>query len=195
VTVDPKSGLGLTSPCKGEVGGEAAGRGSNLRFTRTKTMTNRARRLRGTMTDAELKLWNALRRRQIDGLQFRRQHAVGSYVLDFHCPTLRLAIEIDGGQHNTASGQAADAARSRWLGTKGIAVQRYWNNDVLTNLSGVLEDLARLVEQRRREVVRDCSSDLTPPRHARSQVYAGCVNLPAMRADPPLSGEGEGNAA
>ncbi len=179
----PKPLRESTSPCKGEVGSEAAGRGSSSRFTRTKVITNRARRLREVMTDAETKLWKALRRRQVDDLQLRRQHAVGNYVLDFYCPSIRLAIEIDGGQHNTPSARAADTSRTEWLNNKGIIVLRYWNNDVLANLTGVLEDIVRSVAERQR---------LTPPRRARSQVSAGCANLAAKRADPPLSGEGDG---
>ena len=170
MTGNPPPLRGLTSPCKGEVGGEAAGRGSPSRFARTKAMTHRAQRLRSAMTDAETELWKALRRRQIVNLQFRRQHAVGNYVLDFYCPSILLAIEIDGGQHNTPSGLATDASRTKWLANKGIAVLRYWNNDVLANLNGVLEDIARAVDERLR---------LTPPRRA-------------SRADPPLSGEGDG---
>ena len=145
------------------------------------------------MTDTEIKLWNALRRRQIGDLQFRRQHAIGNYVLDLYCPTLKLAIEVDGGQHNTASGQATDLRRTTWLNEHGIVVLRYWNNDVLGNLTGVLEDIARFVEQHRQGVnIAHSDKKLTPPRRARSQVYAGCVNLAAKRADPPLPGEGKG---
>jgi very-short-patch-repair endonuclease len=173
VTIGPEPLHELTSPCKGEVGGEAAGRGSSTRFARTKAMTHRARRLRADMTETETRLWKALRGRQIDDLQFRRHHAVGRYVFDFYCPAIQLAIEIDGGQHNTPSGQAADAGRTKWLNNKGIAVLRYWNNDVLANLSGVIEDIARLVAERQRS---------TPPRRA-------------SRVDPPLSGEGERGAA
>ncbi len=193
-----KSRREVTSPCKGEVGSEAAGRRSTSRFSRVKEMTHRARRLRGEMTDAEIMLWKALRRRQIDDLQFRCQHAVGNYVLDFYCPSILLAIEIDGGQHNTTSGQTADASRTKWLNSNGIVVLRYWNNDVLANLSGVLEDIARCADERRRlspppergrsaakgrrEGVNDARTDMTPPRRA-------------SRADPPLSGEGEGGSA
>ena len=137
-----------TSPCKGEVGREAAGRGSKRRFSRTGEMTERARRLRASMTDAEAKLWRALRRDQLDGLNFRRQHPVGSYTLDFYCPPLRLAIEVDGGQHAESTGRRHDTYRTARLAEEGILVVRFWNNDVLTNLSGVLEEIARLAHER-----------------------------------------------
>ncbi len=116
------------------------------RFARTRKGTARARRLRRDLTDAERKLWSGLRRSHINGLSFRRQHAVGPYVLDFYCPAIRLAIELDGGQHNEEAGQARDARRAEWLGSKGIRVVRFWNNDVLENLDGVLEEIARITE-------------------------------------------------
>ena len=138
-----------TSPCKGEVDREAGGRGS--RFSRTRTMTVRAKRLRSNMTDAETCLWHALRRDQLNGLHFRRQHPIGPFTLDFYCPSLRLAIEIDGGQHAEQRKQA-DERRTRWLAEKDIAVVRYWNNEVLGNLQGVLADLVTQIEMRAREV-------------------------------------------
>jgi very-short-patch-repair endonuclease len=134
-----------TSPCKGEVDREAVGRGS--RFSRTRTMTARAKNLRSSMTDAEARLWHALRRNQFNGLHFRRQHPVGPFTLDFYCPNLRLAIEVDGGQH-AEQRKRADERRTRWLTAKNITVVRYWNNDVLGNLPGVLADLAAHFEKR-----------------------------------------------
>ena len=141
----------LTSPCKGEVGREAARRGSRQRFSRTTAMTKRARHLRTNMTNAEYRLWHALRRKQVHGLQFRRQHPVGTYTLDFYCPQIGLAVEVDGGQHAEQK-RLTDNHRTRWLGEKGIVVVRYWNNDVLTNLEGVLSDLVQRVESRAREL-------------------------------------------
>ena len=138
-----------TSPCKGEVDREAVGRGS--RFSRTRKMTARAKNLRGTMTDAEARLWHALRRDQLNGLHFRRQHPIGPFTLDFYCPSLRFAIEVDGGQH-AEQRKKTDERRTRWLAEKNVKVLRYWNNDVLGNLQGVLADLVAKVEKRRSEV-------------------------------------------
>jgi len=139
----------LTSRCKGEVDREASGRGS--RFSRTSAMTERAKRLRNNMTDAETRLWRVLRRGQLNGLQFRRQHPVGPFTLDFYCPSLPLAIELDGGQH-AVQRKRADDRRTRFLSEKKIVVVRYWNNDVFGNLQGVLEDLHAVIEKRAREV-------------------------------------------
>lgn len=144
-----RKGSPSTSPCKGEVDREAGGRGSH--FSRTKGMTARARNLRGNMTDAEGRLWRALRRDQLDGLHFRRQHPIGPFTLDFYCPSLRLAVELDGGQHAEQQ-KPADERRTRWLAGKGIAVIRYWNNDVLGNLPGVLDDLVAHLERRARDM-------------------------------------------
>ncbi|MDO9563011.1 MAG: endonuclease domain-containing protein [Bradyrhizobium sp.] len=94
------------------------------------------------MTDAEARLWRALRRDQLNGLHFRRQHPIGPFTVDFSCPSLRLAVEVDGGQHAEQVKQADDR-RTAWLAEKGIVVVRYWNNDVLSNLEGVLSDLLR----------------------------------------------------
>ncbi|HTT49355.1 MAG TPA: DUF559 domain-containing protein [Pseudolabrys sp.] len=138
-----------TSPCKGEVGREAAGRVSKRRFSRTDEMTKRARRLRASMTEAEAKLGRALRRDQLDGLNFRRQHALGPYMLDFYCPSLRLGVEVDGGQHAQSTNVQLAARRTEWLSAKGIIVIRFWNNDVLVNLNGILGEIARVAHEQR----------------------------------------------
>ncbi|WP_426441953.1 endonuclease domain-containing protein [Bradyrhizobium genosp. P] len=133
-----------TSPCKGEVDREAGRWGS--RFSRTKDMTARARSLRVNMTEAESRLWRALRRDQLNGFSFRKQHPIGPYTLDFYCSRLRLAVEVDGGQHAEQRKQADDR-RTAWLAEKGATVVRYWNNDVLSNLEGVLSDLLAHMER------------------------------------------------
>jgi very-short-patch-repair endonuclease len=99
-----------------------------------------ARQLRGKMTDAERKLWAALRDRRLDGIKFRRQHPLGPYVFDFFSEVQKLAIEVDGGQHTERA--ARDIQRTEWLEEHGCRVMRFWNNDVLSNLSGVLTEIA-----------------------------------------------------
>ena len=136
-----------TSPCKGEVAREAGGRGSASRFSRTSVMTERARRLRREPSDVERKLWHRLRRDQLSGLSFRRQHPVGSYVLDFYCPSIGLAIELDGGQHNFEGQRQKDERPTRWLEANGIRLIRFWNNDVTGNLYGVLGEIARVASE------------------------------------------------
>ncbi len=98
--------------------------------------SSHARTLRLTPTDAEIRLWSRLRRKQLDGFRFRRQQPIGPYVVDFFCPTAKLVIEVDGGQHAVRVDQ--DEGRSRWLGDRGFRVLRFWNNDVLANTDGVI---------------------------------------------------------
>jgi very-short-patch-repair endonuclease len=94
-----------------------------------------ARKLRLNQTDAETVLWNRIRNRQIDGHKFARQVPIGRYICDFVCREKQIVIEVDGGQHNVS---AADAVRDRYLTEEGYRVLRFWNNDVLGNLEGVL---------------------------------------------------------
>ena len=94
-----------------------------------------ARRLRVDQTDAETVLWNRIRNRQIDGHKFVRQQPISGFICDFVCRERLLIIEVDGGQHNES---AADAVRDRHLIDEGFKVLRFWNNDVLGNLEGVL---------------------------------------------------------
>lgn len=88
------------------------------------------------MTDAERKLWSALRAGRIEGWKFKRQQHVGPYIADFACFEARLVIEVDGGQHLES---AADARRDRWFEENDFRVLRFWNNEVLGELSAVLE--------------------------------------------------------
>jgi len=96
-----------------------------------------ARNLRRNQSDAERKLWSRLRNRQLEKLKFRRQHPIPPYTVDFFCEDKMLVIEIDGGQHTPEK----DAARTRFLETQGYKVIRFWNNDVLTNIEGVLQTI------------------------------------------------------
>ena len=94
-----------------------------------------AKHLRKEMTDAERAVWNAVRGRRLEGFKFKSQWSLGPFVVDFCCWERRLVVEIDGGQHN----EEVDRQRTEWLEEKGYRVIRFWNNDVLTNLEGVLQ--------------------------------------------------------
>ena len=94
-----------------------------------------ARSLRVNQTDAETVLWNCIRNRQIDGHKFVRQEPIGGYVCDFVCRERLLIVEVDGGQHSEF---ATDVIRDHRLAEDGYRVLRFWNNDVLGNLEGVL---------------------------------------------------------
>ena len=101
--------------------------------------TERARRLRANSTKAELRLWRRLRARSLMGHKFVRQEPIGPYIVDFVCREHRLVIEVDGGQHAT---DKRDVVRDRWLAEHRYRVLRFWNNDVLGNMDGVLEIIA-----------------------------------------------------
>jgi len=97
------------------------------------------RKLRNTMTDAELRLWQCLRRRQMDGFKFRRQHPFDDYILDFVCLEAMLVIEVDGGQHSDHA--ARDMTRTAALVKAGFRVLRFWNNEVLNDIEAVKESI------------------------------------------------------
>ena len=95
-----------------------------------------ARNLRKNMTDAERLLWRYLRSSQAGGCKFRRQHPIGSFIVDFICIEKNLIIEVDGGQH--ALQADADEERTNYLQGKGFRMLRFWNHEVLQNLESVL---------------------------------------------------------
>jgi very-short-patch-repair endonuclease len=100
----------------------------------------RARELRRAMSLPEVVLWQALRRGKVGGLRFRRQHPVGPYILDFYCPSVRLAEEVDGFGHDTATQAHHDGRRDAWLAQRGVTVLRVLATDVLRDdrLEGLL---------------------------------------------------------
>ena len=99
----------------------------------------RARQLRKTQTDAELRLWKLLRNRGTADYKFRRQYALGSYFLDFVCLEKKLVIEVDGSQHFAQI--AYDEKRTAWLVQSGYRVLRFWDNDVLTQTDAVMQTI------------------------------------------------------
>jgi very-short-patch-repair endonuclease len=104
---------------------------------------DRARLLRKKATEPERILWRHLRNRNFAGYKFRRQHPFDGYVLDFYCPSAKLAIELDGGGHNYRAGQTRDQTRSEFLARHGVSVLRFWNHQVRQELSSVLRAIWR----------------------------------------------------
>ncbi len=107
--------------------------------------TRFTRHLRRNMTDVERLLWLRLRDRQIKGYKFRRQHPFRNYVLDFVCLEAKVVIELDGSQHFDT--QSHDAARTTILEAAGFQMLRFWNNEVLSNIDGVLEIIWRALPE------------------------------------------------
>jgi very-short-patch-repair endonuclease len=94
-----------------------------------------ARHLRVVSTDAERKLWFHLRSGRLGGMKFRRQRPIPPYIVVFYCETAKLAVELDGSQHD----EAVDKSRSKYLADQGLCILRFWDNDVLQNTKAVLE--------------------------------------------------------
>jgi very-short-patch-repair endonuclease len=103
-------------------------------------ITANARLLRAGMTDVERMLWRSLRGKQVANFRFRRQHPIGKYIADFACIERKLLIELDGGQHQDQA--VYDERRTIYLQSQGWEVLRFWNNDVVGNLDGVLSNIA-----------------------------------------------------
>ena len=106
--------------------------------------TKLAKRLRNDATPAERHLWRHLRRRQVGGWKFSRQMPVGPFVCDFLCREAALVVEVDGGQH--AESEIRDETRTQYLENEGYRVIRFWNNEVLENIDGVLQVIAEVLQ-------------------------------------------------
>ncbi|OZA93668.1 MAG: DNA (cytosine-5-)-methyltransferase [Erythrobacter sp. 34-65-8] len=99
--------------------------------------------MRKAPTEAERRLWSALRSHRLAGWKFKRQEQIGDYIVDFICFKSRLIVEADGSQHAES---AADQARDDWLSAQGFRVLRFWNNDILNNTDGVAEAVLAALE-------------------------------------------------
>jgi very-short-patch-repair endonuclease len=106
-----------------------------------------ARKLRKNLTDAERCLWSRLRRRQLDGYKFRRQHAIGIYVCDFVCLEAKIIVELDGSQHLDQAPH--DLHRDVFLRTQNFRVLRFWNADVLARPDNVVETIFEALHRKR----------------------------------------------
>ena len=104
--------------------------------------------LRNNMTPAEVALWKLLRERQVCGLKFRRQFGAGPYVLDFYCPELRRAIELDGAVHDSAEAVVYDRDRTEYLMREfRIRVMRFRNEQVFEEPEWVLEEIKKVLDE------------------------------------------------
>jgi very-short-patch-repair endonuclease len=110
-----------------------------------RTISPHAARLRRDMTDAERALWSKLRGRRLEGFKFRSQWTLGRSVADFCCLQSRLIVEVDGGHHS----EGRDAYRTAGLKARGFRLIRFWNNDVLTNMDGVLEVILEALQKKK----------------------------------------------
>ncbi|MDD5240959.1 MAG: endonuclease domain-containing protein [Sulfuricella sp.] len=142
-----------------------------------------AKEMRHAPTDAEGRMWFFLRNRRMAGNKFRRQHALGHYILDFICIESRLVVELDGGQHATQP--KYDSERTLFLEQRGLQVLRFWNDDVLQRSEAVLEVIWRVLEE---------SGCIAPHPQPLSPKGRGETDT-LLLAPSPLRGEGWGEGS
>ena len=109
-------------------------------------LLTRSKSLRVKQTDAEKYLWSSFRNRRLKGLKFRRQVMLGHYIVDFVCLEKKVIVEVDGGHHSLL--EHYDQKRTAWLKSQGFCVLRFWNNDVLRNVYGVLDAILEVCGMR-----------------------------------------------
>ena len=142
--------------------------------------TQRSRELRNNATPAERALWQHISNRQLGGVRFNRQVVIKPYICDFAARSAKLIIELDGGQHSAQTEE--DARRTRHLESRGYRVLRFWNNDVLENMDGVLTVIgdalrstppARRKGQAAKQPERACNSESNMPSPGPSRKAGG----------------------
>lgn len=101
--------------------------------------------LRNNLTPQEIILWSRLKGKSL-GFKFRRQHSIGNYIVDFCCPERKMIIELDGSQHGEETTEAYDSQRTQYLQKLGYTVFRFWNNEINTNLEGVLQKIGSVLD-------------------------------------------------
>lgn len=104
--------------------------------------------LRNHATPAEAALWKILKNSQVGGYKFRRQHGIGSYILDFYCPLLHLGIELDGSVHDAPMADIHDEIRTNFLQEQGITVIRFKNEVVYRNPNAIVEEILEFAKTR-----------------------------------------------
>ena len=183
----------VPSPSGGGLGRGSAEKHQPKYLPLPEQLKQHARELRKNSTNAELLLWQLVRRNQLLGMGFRRQHPLGNYVLDFYCHEAQLVVELDGGQHNEVSRQQHDETRTQYLKSQGLTVLRFWNNEVLENTEGVLQMIYEWLEGA--AALNVCSPTPTLPRREREQVQlsAKIQIATAHVPSPPGGGLGWGS--
>ena len=142
-------------------------------YNQTKEKKKR-RALRRAMPSSEVLVWSKLRARQIHGRKFRRQYSVGSYVIDFYCPELKLAVEIDGDSHAGETAEIHDRQRQFFIESYHISFLRFTNSEVHENLESVLDAIAEKICALTKERIiqtKPCHFSLIPPSPAGGRRY------------------------
>ena len=102
--------------------------------------------LRSNMPKAEIVLWSKLKSKGLDGYKFRRQYSVGKFVIDFYCPSLKLAIEVDGDSHFSEVSEVSDKERQDFIESFGISFLRFTNKEIYENLDQVLAKIEEYIQ-------------------------------------------------
>ena len=113
----------------------------NNRIHTKKELAQLRKKLRRNLTSAEAFLWGHLKSRQLDGRRFTKQHSIGSYIVDFYCPSEKLVVELDGEVHNHPEAMEYDEKRTDYLNGLGYKVIRFENRMVFDFLDSVLEGI------------------------------------------------------
>jgi very-short-patch-repair endonuclease len=124
-----------------------------------------AKVMRQDMTNAEVILWSRLRRGQVHGLKFRRQHPIGPFIADFACWEARLMVEVDGPSHVGDEAKIKDEKRTAFLHQQGWDVIRVWNNDIYNNLSGVMDAISIRVWENSQNILASINTPSVATRH------------------------------
>ncbi|PIS40444.1 MAG: hypothetical protein COT26_03265 [Candidatus Kerfeldbacteria bacterium CG08_land_8_20_14_0_20_43_14] len=118
-----------------------------IKIFNNKIAKSKRQSLRNNMPKAEIILWSYLKNRQLEGFKFRRQQCIGPYIVDFYCPTVKLAIEIDGESHFSNTAMLYDLKREKFIKQYKINVLRVLNTDVYNNINGVLQIILDALNQ------------------------------------------------
>jgi very-short-patch-repair endonuclease len=108
-------------------------------------LKGRAHHLRSQMTDSERALWERLRRKQVQAVQFYRQKPIGNYIVDFYAPKAKIVVEVDGSQHMESKQAARDSRKNAFLASQGLRVLRFDDLQVLKEIEGVMEVIVRAI--------------------------------------------------
>lgn len=146
-------------------------------LTYTKNQRDFARKLRANQTNAERRLWQAIRKNQL-GPKFRRQAPIGPFVIDFLSHQAKLSIELDGGQH--AEMQTYDTNRTAFIESKGFHVLRFWNTDIFENLEGILMTIAQSIQHPHPDL---------PPQAREGAIDENTARAASTQVPAPITGE------
>ena len=123
-----------------------------MRIHNVPLLKPRRKALRAAMTAAEIKLWQALKHRQLDELKFRRQSSIGPFIVDFYCPSAKRGVELDGAVHDSDTAWQRDEGRTAYLVNWGLHVMRFETRDVMENLEGVLSEIRQRARERQEKL-------------------------------------------